>query len=242
MTMTTSDTNHFNVFIPPDVNKPRPAQDRLMGRPVEVDVVRRALTRAMLVAAFVAFFVGVPVAQSVGEPDTSIDSGPSGTVSSTSANFSFSSTTAGATFECSLDSAAFASCTSPQSYSGLSVGDHNFQVRAIAGPLVDPTPASQSWTIAPPPPDTSIDSGPSGTVSSTSANFSFSSTTAGATFECSLDSAAFASCTSPKGYSGLSVGDHNFQVTGDRRRFGRPDTCVAVVDDRTAAAAGHVDR
>ena len=36
----------------------------------------------------------------------------------------------GASFECSLDDAAFAPCTSPVSYSGLAVGGHEFRVRA----------------------------------------------------------------------------------------------------------------
>ena len=54
----------------------------------------------------------------------------------------------GATFECKLDSAAFAPCSSPQSYSGLSVGNHTFQVRAVdnAGG-VDPTPARYTWAV-----------------------------------------------------------------------------------------------
>ena len=49
------------------------------------------------------------------------------------------------------------------------------------------------------PPETTIDSGPSGTVGSSSAAFSFSSTEGGATFECSLDCEAYSCCTSPKG-------------------------------------------
>ena len=152
-------------------------------------------------------------------PETAIDSGPSGTVSSTSASFAFSSSEAGSTFECSLDGASFASCTSPKSYSGLSEGQHTFSVRATdAAGNVDGTPATRSWTVStvPPPdttpPNTTINSGPSGTVSSTSASFTFSSSEAGSTFECKLDSGAYASCTSPKNYSNLSRGSHAFSV------------------------------
>jgi large repetitive protein len=81
-------------------------------------------------------------------PETTIDTGPSGTVSSTSASFSFSSSEAGSTFQCSRDGASFAACTSPKSYSSLSQGNHTFQVRAIdkAG-NIDTTPASQSWFV-----------------------------------------------------------------------------------------------
>ena len=82
-------------------------------------------------------------------PETNIDSGPSGTVSGSSASFAFSSNEANSTFECSLDSDAFALCTSPKSYVNLSDGSHTFQVRAIdAAGNTDATPASRSWTVA----------------------------------------------------------------------------------------------
>jgi subtilisin-like proprotein convertase family protein len=85
-------------------------------------------------------------------PDTSIGEGPSGTVSSTDAVFEFSSTEANSSFECQLDGGGFAGCSSPKSYTGLSNGPHEFQVKARdpAG-NTDSSPATQSWTI-----DTSI--------------------------------------------------------------------------------------
>lgn len=308
-----------------------------------------------------------------GRVNTSITSGPSGTVSSTSARFAFASSTPGATFECSLDGAAFASCTSPIDYAGLSQSDHAFSVRAVADGSADPSPAQRSWTVDPSatsvtifapdadakvlkdsptsnfgnvtplksdaspvaesyarftvsgvketvrratlrlyvtngspdgpalypsvsgwsegeidwdgrpartgealddlgainprtwveydvtdavsgngdysfnlagpsrdgsdfssreatsnqpqlvletglavadsiPPDTSIDSGPTGEVAGTSASFSFSATEARSVFGCSLDGAAFTSCTSPRSYSGLAAGTHAFDV------------------------------
>jgi hypothetical protein len=81
-------------------------------------------------------------------PETTIDSGPSGTVSSASASFGFSSSEAGSTFQCSLDGAAFASCSSPKDYTGLSDGSHTFEVKATdAAGNTDATPASRSWTV-----------------------------------------------------------------------------------------------
>lgn len=62
------------------------------------------------------------------------------------------------------------------------------------------------------PPDTVIDSGPSGTTGATSATFTFHASEPGSIFECSLDGAAFAPCDSPKSYSGLGVGSHTFRV------------------------------
>jgi hypothetical protein len=146
-------------------------------------------------------------------PDTSITAGPTGTVGIASASFSFTSTEAGSTFTCSLDGAAFGSCSSPQNYSNLANGSHTFQVRAAdAAGNVDGTPASRTWTVDTLAPDTSITAGPTGSVNSPSPTFSFTATETGSTFACSLDGAAFASCTSPKAYSGLAGGSHTFQV------------------------------
>lgn len=82
-------------------------------------------------------------------PDTFIDSGPTGTVTSDSASFSFSSSKSGSTFQCSLDGSPFSGCTSPKDYTGLINGSHTFQVRAIDATTgtTDPTPASRSWTV-----------------------------------------------------------------------------------------------
>lgn len=83
-------------------------------------------------------------------PDTTITSGPTGSTTATDASFSFSATEPSA-FQCELDGAAWSTCTSPQAYSGLAVGSHTFAVRATdtAG-NVDPTPASQTWSITAP--------------------------------------------------------------------------------------------
>ena len=62
--------------------------------------------------------------------------------------FTFTSTEAGSTFQCSLDAAPFSACSSPTTVT-VANGVHTFQVRAIdpAG-NVDPTPASFTWTVA----------------------------------------------------------------------------------------------
>ncbi len=64
------------------------------------------------------------------------------------------------------------------------------------------------------PPETTIDSGPSGPTTEASPSFTFSSEL-GASFECRLDSSqgsAFKPCTSPKSYSSLASGPHVFEV------------------------------
>jgi hypothetical protein len=81
-------------------------------------------------------------------PDTTITGKPANPTTSTSPRFRFTSTERRSTFQCSLDSAVFTSCKSGQSYTGLLVGNHNFQVQAIdAAGNIDPTPANFDWTI-----------------------------------------------------------------------------------------------
>jgi hypothetical protein len=66
-------------------------------------------------------------------------------------------------------------------------------------------------------PQTTITAGPSGTSGSSSASFSFSSSEAGSSFQCSLDAGSWASCSSPKAYSGLADGNHSFEVRATDR-------------------------
>ena len=81
-------------------------------------------------------------------PDTAITSGPPASSTATSASFAFTSTEANSTFQCSLDGAVRAGCTSPQAYAGLAVASHTFSVWATdpAG-NTDPTPATQTWSV-----------------------------------------------------------------------------------------------
>jgi len=80
-------------------------------------------------------------------PNTTIDASPPAATATTSAEFAFSATEV-ATFECDLDGAGFAACTSPRTYTSLASSAHTFQVRATDGAgNLDPTPASYTWTI-----------------------------------------------------------------------------------------------
>ena len=145
-------------------------------------------------------------------PETSFTDAPSGTVASTSATFEFTSTESG-TFTCTLDGSA-ATCGSPRNYSALGQGSHTFAVAATDGAgNTDPTPATRTWTVDTVAPDTALTGGPAdgSSTTATSATFGLSSE-AGAQFRCQLDSGTIESCTSPKGYSGLGLGQHTVKA------------------------------
>jgi large repetitive protein len=129
----------------------------------------------------------------------------------TSVSFSFSTQHAGSTFECRLDGAAFASCTSPKPYKDLADGSHTFAVRAVS--LGNPgLPTTYSWTVDTLPPQTAIAETPPARSTAPSAKFAFTSSEPGATFACSLDASGFTPCASPKSYAGLGDGQHVFRV------------------------------
>jgi hypothetical protein len=130
----------------------------------------------------------------------------------TSASFSFSASPAPAGYECRLDGAAFAPCSSPKLYSGLGDGSHTFSVRTVSAGGTRGAATSYTWTVDTVAPQTAIAAAPAATSTSATATFEFTSTEAGSTFFCSLDASGYAPCTSPKTYSGLGDGTHAFRV------------------------------
>jgi hypothetical protein len=144
-------------------------------------------------------------------PAPTFDSTPADPSNSTSATFTFSDTQAGVSFECSLDNASYAACTTPASLSGLAEGSHTFQVRARDSGGNLSAAQSYTWTVDTTAPHEPITSKPPNPSNSTSPSFSFSSNEP-ATFECDLDDAGSAVCSSPKTYSALADGSHTFQL------------------------------
>ncbi len=147
--------------------------------------------------------------------DTRVDSAPPAVTASSSATISFSSPTtplATIAFECALDgSSTFTPCTSPLARTGLGSGSYSVAVRARwVGGAADDSPAMASWSVDQMPPETTITGGPQGDTGVGSSSFTFTSE-AGATFECRLDGAAFAACTSPHSVS-VTLGSHTFEV------------------------------
>jgi hypothetical protein len=144
-------------------------------------------------------------------PDTSALTGtPASLTNSRSASISFTSEEANVTFECSLDSGAYAACTSPKVLSNLPDGAHHLDVRAVDALGNPGSPSIANWTV-----DTTAPAAP--TVTSP-ANSSISGTTVpftasgeqGARFVCSLDGGAFTNCPS----SNASPGDKGTITVG----------------------------
>jgi hypothetical protein len=144
-------------------------------------------------------------------PTVQILSGPSGTTTDPRPTFTFSGQDpplGTPTFECSIDtgSADFGPCSGPGNAdtpaSPLANDSYAFHVRAsdsagntatAARLFAVNVPAAQP----PAPPDTTITKGPKKKTTQRRPKFKFTSTQAGSTFQCKLDKAPFAPCTSP---------------------------------------------
>jgi hypothetical protein len=188
-------------------------------------------------------------------PQTQIEAAPTGTIGVAEVTLRFSADEAGgdeagrdavgseegeegvaaegatATFECRLDAAGWAPCTSPATFTGLVDGTHTIEVRATdAAGNVDPTPAVVTFTVDTTPPETTVDTAPSAKIDVGEATITFSSPQ-GVVFECRLDpqpASPWEPCDGSVHLAGLAEGWHTFEVrAGDR--FGRFDPTPAVV-------------
>jgi hypothetical protein len=122
------------------------------------------------------------------------------------------STPAAPGFECSLDGAGFAPCTSAVFLNTLDEKAHTFTVRAT-GSCTSPSGSSVNWTVDHTVPTVTITSGPDeGATTGPSVAFTYSSNEAGASFRCTLDSATADCATTGVSYMGQSVGMHTFSV------------------------------
>lgn len=96
-----------------------------------------------------ATFTLLPIAPA--PPDTLITKATLSSKKKTAA-FAFRAVGAATGFQCRLAkgaaSPAFGSCTSPKAYTKLKPAKYTFQVRAVNGAAVDPTPAQKKFTIA----------------------------------------------------------------------------------------------
>jgi hypothetical protein len=160
-----------------------------------------------------------PVTETSCEPPSmTIDSKPSNPTKSTSAEFTYHSTPAGAELECKLDAGAFATCADEgfEIAGPLADGSHTFQVRGKNSQGTS-SPASYTWIVDTQAPTATIKTEPANPSPGAGAAFTYDSSQLGSTFECSLDKGAeadsFASCpASGKTYANLGDGAYTFKV------------------------------
>ena len=112
---------------------------------------RSGLLALSIAASFAVVGSGAQAAPIQDGPTAVIVSGPAGLTTATDAHFVFVSD-APVKFQCSLDDAPFQICDSPAHVSGLEIGAHRFQVRALNKARVAGPPATRAWTVAAPPP------------------------------------------------------------------------------------------
>jgi hypothetical protein len=156
-------------------------------------------------------------------PDTTITEQPAPRVATQDVEFAFVSTEGGDRFECRQDDGAWYACSATATWEGAAEGPHTFRVRAIdeAG-NVDATPATSTFHVDLTAPETAIDSGPSGRIKETTAQFAFSGSD-DAFFQCQVDGQGWEDCDPPSiTLEALTDGEHTFEV-------------------RTYDFAGHVD-
>ena len=157
---------------------------------------------------------GVPtqVASQTWTVDTSaptLDSVPSNPSANTAPTFTFSHTSYGS-FECSVDGAALAPCSTPDSPSGLGNGSHTVQVDAVDADGVATPAAAYTWTVDASAP--SISAKPASHSADPNPSFSYGHAESGYTFKCQVDGGGYGACSSPTAYSGLADGSHEFAV------------------------------
>jgi hypothetical protein len=130
-------------------------------------------------------------------PATALATAMPGVTNGRTASFAFSAVKPGVTFECKLNAAVWAACTSPATYASLPDGTHTFSVRARDRyGIPDPAAPVRTWTVDTVPADTRAIAILPSAVQPT-ATVTFSSADPGARFECGLDGGAWRPCASP---------------------------------------------
>ena len=165
-----------------------------------------------------AFFGNCGTTSDQPPPETTLSSTPTNPSNSSDATFTFECDQGDCAFECQLDSDQWSPCSSPLVYTGLANGSHSFKIRAVgANQIPDPTPIPYVWTIVTnvadtTPPDTILNTTPSDPSNSPEATLTFSCDGGFCTFECRIDSGAWATCDKQRTYQNLSAGPHQFSV------------------------------
>jgi hypothetical protein len=110
-------------------------------------------------------------------------------------SFTFTNTQTPVTYECKIDNANWVPCNASYTTPTLNDGDHTLSVRStnLGGVLETPV-VSYTWTIDTVPPVTTIATQPASPSPNPTGTFTFTNTESSVTYECKLDSGAWAPC------------------------------------------------
>lgn len=153
-------------------------------------------------------------------PVVTINAKPAALTGSPEARLGFTGADAGSgvdKFMCRVSQQPFQACTSPMPYSGLIQGSYTFDIYALDKAGNQSATVSAAWTVNTTAPSIRFTQTPKAATNTAQAVFGFDGTKNGApitNFECHLDAAAFAACTSPLTLNGLSEGVHYFEFRG----------------------------
>ena len=143
-------------------------------------------------------------------PTATLTTKPANPSNDSTPSFSFSAGEA-STFQCQLDAAAFAPCTSPTTLGSTADGSHTYTVKATDAAGNTGPAASYAWTIDTVAPTATLTAKPANPSNDSTPSFSFSAGEA-STFQCQLDAGAFAPCTSPTTLGSTADGSHTYTV------------------------------
>jgi hypothetical protein len=165
--------------------------------------------------------------------DTEIVRRPRAQENTLRASFEFSGDRA--SFRCSLDGAAWTSCSSPKVFNVPAEGHHVFEVAALdVDGVADATPARWEWDVNLPPIDTHLDF--AGMLDEHTAVFFVGASQQDSTFRCRLDGGAWTACANKVTLTGLANGPHRFEAVATGP-LGAVDSTPAVWDWQVGSAA-----
>jgi hypothetical protein len=148
---------------------------------------------------------------------TTIVTYPTNPTTETMGFFTFTNTQSPVTYECKLDSGAWASCAASYTTPALNDGSHTLSVRATltvadASALVEAPPVTYTWVINTGRPTTTIATYPTNPTAETTGSFTFTNTQSPVTYACKLDSGDWTACNATYTTPVLTDGTHTLSV------------------------------
>lgn len=166
-------------------------------------------------------------------PDTGITGAPGTLITTPTPTFEFIGSVPRGLFQCRVDQLPWQPCTTPHRIRAVADGQHTFAVRALDGDLLDPSPATHTFTVDTVAPSTTITTGPARVSAVKSPTIALATDDATAGFQCKTDDAPWTPCAARFQLPVLPDGNHAFAA--------RAIDPAGNVDPTPAAIAFRVD-